>query len=83
MVVYLPPDVGFNFDATVLRSTAGKIGVRNGYGVEAVEVMGVVEETGKSARGHRAQAEVRGGGPLVRLEVGRGYLSCRERNWDK
>ncbi|MBK8976254.1 MAG: hypothetical protein IPM29_10020 [Planctomycetes bacterium] len=65
MIVHLPPHAAFTLDARVLRSNEGKIGVRTAYGVP-------VERDG---RGHRARGDVHGGGPLVDLEVGRGYLS--------
>ena len=69
MIVHLPPEQGFDLDARVDRSTVGKVGVRQSFDLP-------VEEVG---RGHRARGSVRGGGPPVRLEVGRGYLSVVDR----
>lgn len=83
----LPADAGFDLDARVLRTNAGKVGVRNAFGVPVIEapsteiVAGsafgtVLEAAGLEAHtGHAAVGEVAGGGPPVVLQTERGWIS--------
>jgi hypothetical protein len=65
IICHLPSDAGFDLDARVEQAEEGKISVRDAFGVPVLA----------EGRGHRATGAVGGGGPPVRLTVGRGWLS--------
>ena len=65
IVCHVPPDAAFELDARVEESEEGKLSIRDAFGVP-------VRQEGQ---GHVARGTVNGGGPTLRLSVGRGWIS--------
>jgi hypothetical protein len=63
--LFLPRDVSCEVDAQVTTGPAGKVSIREGFGL-------VVTRDGQ---GHVCRGRIRAGGPLVRARLGRGWMS--------
>ncbi|MGE0144530.1 MAG: hypothetical protein AB7T19_14690 [Planctomycetota bacterium] len=63
--LFLPRDASCEVDAQVMTGPAGKVSIREGFGLEVTP----------DGQGHVCRGRIRDGGPLVRARLGRGWLS--------
>ncbi|MEO0479551.1 MAG: hypothetical protein AAF196_08735 [Planctomycetota bacterium] len=78
LICFLPEDAAFDLDAKTIMSRGGKVGVicsAFDLPVERVHSSHPEDASRGEVLGHRAQGQVRGGGPLVDLQVQFGHLS--------